>query len=380
MIVAGGLYREVCERPEWNATFGSGGRAAAALVGVTPQVDLYTYCHPKRSTDLDGIGDRGVTVHGIPSVNEIAFAYLHPLSHPGVAFGRPDIVSEEPINCHGNVILRFGMLEGDAVVHGDRVIYDPQTSGRVACFTENGSTARSLAVVLNARELQGSTPNVTMQSAAELIMLSNDADLAVVKCGVNGAAVVEKGNDLSWVPAFRTPEVFKIGSGDVFSATFAHYWGVERRPAIDAAILASRSTSAYCASRELPIPIESALPQFPPIDRKDRTEICIVGAKDTLANHWLLAEACWCLKQFGCRVRILNTELTDIRFLPKGTNSTLVLADTFEDHGSISIETMAEFNMPSVILGERRNPTVASGSRMAVTDDFATAIYWAAWQ
>ena len=375
----GGCYREVCERPQWNATFGSGGRAAAALVGVTPQVELYTYCHPKRSTDLDGIRDRGVIVHGISTANEIAFAYLHPLSHPGLALNRSDVVSEEPINCHGNVVLRFGILEGDAVVHGDRVIYDPQTSGQVACFKENGSSAKSLAIVLNARELQASTPNATMQSSAESIMLCNDADVAVVKCGVKGAAVVEKGKNLSWVPAFRTPEVFKIGSGDVFSATFAHYWGVERRPAIDAAKLASRSTSAYCASRELPIPIESALPLFPPTSYKDHAKICVIGAKGTLANCWLVEEACWCLKQLGCSARILDTESTDVHFLPNGTNSALILADTLEDDGEMSIEVMEKLKMPSVILRESRNLSVVSGSRMAVTDDFATAIYWTAW-
>ena len=319
-------------------------------------------------------------MHGIPTQNEIAFAYLHPLSHPGVALGRPDVVSEEPINCHGNVILRFGMLEGDAVVHGDRVIYDPQTTDKVPCFKENGSTARCLAIVLNARELQVHTRNATMQNAAESIMFGSDADVAVVKCGVKGAAVVQKGKDLCWVPAFRTPEVFKIGSGDVFSAAFAHYWGVEGRPAVDAAILASRSTSAYCASRELPIPIESALPQFPPTNRKDRTQICIVGAKNTLANHWLIEEASWCLKQLECSARILDTESADARFLPKGTNSTLVLADTLEGHSTVLIEAMAKFKMPSVILGERRNLSVVSGSRMAVTDDFTTAIYWTAWQ
>ena len=379
MIIAGGCYREICERPKWSAFFGSGVRAAAALAGVTPHVELYTYCHPERTTGLDDIRDRGVIVHALPSANEIAFAYLHPLSCPGVAPNISNIASEEPIICRGDVVLRFGILEGDAVVHGDRVIYDPQTVDKVAPFNKNHSSAKSLAIVLNASELRASVPHETIANAAKSIMLRDNADVAIVKCGAKGAAVLEKGKSLTWVPAFRTPQVFKIGSGDIFSATFAHYWGVEERPAIDAAMLASQSTSAYCSSRELPIPNKGALPEFPPASCKDRLGICIIGAKNTLANHWLLEEALWCLKALGCRAHILEIECGYLNSLPSGTNSTLILADTLEENGAKCIEAVAACEMPSVILREREQLSVTPESTVATTNDFTTAIYWTAW-
>ena len=203
-------------------------RAAAALVGITPNVELHTYCHPERMPDLYDMWADEIKIHAIPSTNKIAFAYLHPLSCPGVASNTSDICAEEPIVVCGEVVLRFGFLEGDAVVEADRAIYDPQTTYTMAPFRANGSSARSLALVLNEDELRSSVGGETSAMAARKIMARDNADVVVVKCGAKGAMVFEKEQNPSLVPAFRTPRIFKIGSGDIFSAAFAHYWGLKK--------------------------------------------------------------------------------------------------------------------------------------------------------
>ena len=43
MEIAGGVYRELCCIPKWDAIFGSGGRAAAAVASLSPDSVLHTY-------------------------------------------------------------------------------------------------------------------------------------------------------------------------------------------------------------------------------------------------------------------------------------------------------------------------------------------------
>ena len=379
MIIAGGYYHELCERPRWSASFGSGGRAAVALVGVTPHVELHTYCKPQRLASLHAIQDRGISLHVSPSRNEVSFAYLHPLSRPGVAPKTSDINCEVPIICRGKVVLRFGFLEGDAVVHGDRVIYDPQSNEASLPFSSNGSSAKFLALVLNEDELHASMPGSTTCDSAKALMVRDQAQVAVIKCGPNGAAVLEQGQGLSHVPAFRTPRVFKIGSGDVFSAAFAHYWGIEERPALEAAELASRSTAAYCSSRRLPLPSVSELPVFPPASVDKRIQVCIVGSVDTLANQWLVEESRWCINQLGHQASIYDGTPDGLDDLPRQLACALILADTLEDSGKSSIERAIAYSLPIVVLRERENLKEEVNVGVRTTDDFTTALYWTSW-
>ena len=377
--MTGGCYRELCERPHWNAIFGSGGRAAAALARISPSIELYTYCHPKRLEGPNAIQDRGVLVHPVPSKQEISFAYFHPLSSPGIEPNINRIASEKPITCRGKVILRFGFLEGDAIVHGETVVYDPQTLSKPCSFEENGSSAKRLALVLNAEELLQSVGGETIETSATALVARENADVVVVKCGARGAAVIEKGKDLIWVSAFRTPGVFKIGSGDVFSATFAHYWGIKETSAAESAELASRCTATYCASRHLPIPSEDELPEFPPVNYNAHTKVGVVGNKNSLANQWLIEETLWCLNKLGQPAKFVDFTLEEGKSCLNTVDSVLVLADTLEDYGIAAIESARKKELSLVALHERENTEFASSDAVSTTDDFTTAIYWTVW-
>ena len=380
MIVAGGYYRELCERPSWNGVFGSGGRAVTSLVGLTPHLEFHTYCQQERLTTLEAMEEQGVSLHVCPSRDGITFAYLHPLSFPGISPKTSTINREDPIRCRGAVILRFGFLEGHAIVHGDRVIFDPQSNFGATSFRANGSSAKCLALVLNEHELKASMPGDTLSDSIHALLVREHADVAVIKCGPNGVAVLEKGRRLTEVPAFRTPHVFKLGSGDVFSAAFAHYWGVEERPVVDAAVLASRSTAAYCSSQCLPIPAEKFLPAFPPATADKRKDVCIIGSTDTLANHWLIEESKWCISQLGRSTSILNAAGNGFENVPCRSGAIFLLADTLQDRGVRWIELATASGLPVVVLREREIVEEAwefEGAELA--NDFTTALYWAAW-
>ena len=229
-------------------------------------------------------------------------------------------------------------------------------------------------------------PGDTLFDSIQALLVREHADAAVIKCGPNGVAVLEKGRCLSEVPAFRTPRVFKIGSRcclpyrDVFSAAFAHYWGVEERPVVEAAELASRSTAAYCSSEYLPIPAEQFLPAFPPATADKRKDVCIVGSRDTLSNHWLIEEANWCINQLGQSTRIWDAAANGFEDVPCRSAVIFLLADTLQDRGVRWIELATARGLPVVVLRERETLDEAGEFEGAkTTNDFTTALYWAVW-
>jgi hypothetical protein len=248
MIVAGGSYLEICLRPEWRRLFGSGLRAACAVAPLSPGTELYTYGFEGWVEDIrHSAAAFGCVAHVRPVQDAISFSYDHPLSP---AYRHPEaVVRNEPIVVRGHVVLRFGFIEGDATVHGERVVYDPQSSNSLEPFGANGSQAQRLALVLNEAEAEIAGGTIDVDS----LMKRHGADLVVVKRGPRGASVHERGKDPVDVPLYRSDTVFKIGSGDVFSAAFALHWGERELGAAAAADLASRSVAHFVDGHILPL-------------------------------------------------------------------------------------------------------------------------------
>ncbi|MGN7870766.1 hypothetical protein [Paracoccus sp. 22332] len=160
----------------------------------------------------------GVHVSSTPSDTAIMFAYFHPLSQPHIE-PIPEAISQQPpIHVSGDVVLRFGFLEGSAIVHAERVIYDPQTAIRPQAFGANGSTAKQLALVMNELELCRYAGCADITAAAATVLSSSEQEtVIVVKRGVRGVAVYERNVEPTIVPPYYSSRVFKIGTGDVFS-------------------------------------------------------------------------------------------------------------------------------------------------------------------
>ena len=78
MEIAGGLYREVCEVPTWDAQLGSGGRAATAVCAISPGSILHTYSPLGFDCGAEALRALGIDVRAHPSSVGIAFAYFHP--------------------------------------------------------------------------------------------------------------------------------------------------------------------------------------------------------------------------------------------------------------------------------------------------------------
>lgn len=370
IVIAGGCYFETCEAPHWRALYGSGGRAAQALIDRGP-VTLHTYFPNALKAELYPFVAAGIDVRATDSASALAFAYFHPLSDPVLAPLRSDIARLPPLRAAGNAVLRFGFLEGEAIVCGRRVVYDPQSVGEFEPFGRNGSSAHELAVVLNAHELRAASGQDDLDAAARAL-LESGAEVVVAKSGVQGAFVHTRGRSSAWVPAFWSDSVFKIGTGDVFSAAFTYAWAHLGRDPVEAAHAASRSVSQYAASRLLPLPPAWEGPaQGRAIGARSDGLVYLVGSTERLADRWLCEEAAWRIQQLGTRVRRLD----DLSSGLPADGAFLVFADQIEP---AALDVLARRVGAGRIVAFSETD-VASPEGVFRTGDFTTALYWVCW-
>lgn len=387
MIVTGGLYRERCVAPAWNHLYGSGGRAAAALARPGAAIELVTYCEPAflpRAQQLLSFSD--VRLNATPSRQTPEFRYFHPLSQPDMYWSGEH---EGTIDVEGDVVLRFGMLEGEARVRAHTAIFDPQSSK--VTYRANGSIAERLATILNERELRDLAPGLDLAEAAGGLLAGHSNDLVVVKRGAHGAEVYGAGGLIGEAPAYRSPRVFKIGSGDVFSAAFAWFWAVEDRNPAVAADLASRAVAHYVACRALPIPSASdlqgeALPHHTAPGR-----VYLAAPFFSLGERWMVEEARGALLRLGCEV---FSPLHEVGFgepdevAPRdlagldGCTAVMAILDGGDPGTLFEVGHARLRGIPVVGLAENvraHDITMPLGTGCDVVDDFATAVYRAAW-
>jgi len=336
----------------------------------------------------------GFEVVGTTSPKKIEFEYLHPLAKPSRY--PPYIEPQRPISCTGDVVLRFGMVEGDAIVSARRAVYDPQTGDRAPPFFANGSSCQELAVVLNEAEAFNAAQEQDSTLAGESLLRRWRAEVVVIKGGPRGATVFARGKGPEHVPAYQTSKVFKIGSGDVFSAMFAHCWGELDMSPADAAAYASAAVADYVETRSLPFfQLPTAMGRTPVAYSEKQRRVYLAGPFFNLPQQWMIRETLSALESLGAEV---FSPLHDVGFHPdyrriadldlKGLrecNVVLALVDG-SDPGTlheIGYAKAGDSPKPVIMLAERFNPidlTMFLGTGCKVYDDFTTAIYATLWE
>ncbi len=379
MHVAGGLYRELCDFPAWDETFGSGGRAAAAISRQSPGSTLHTYVSGHGNTGVDALRALGVDVSITPSDVAVAFAYFHPLSRPHIEPRPSHIRQQKAMVVEGTAVLRFGFLEGDAIVQAKSAVYDPQTSRDPIPFGFNGSKADGLALVLNELELRTASGADDLVEGAARLMRDQKAGVVIAKGGAKGALVFVRDQDPVSVPAYRSSRVFKIGTGDVFSAMFALHWAEQGLPPHTAADLASRSVSAYCSTMQLPLP-EGAIDSAVPLALGVQGWVLLEGDGSTIGRRFALEEARFHLGGLGVEVHC--PQLNALRSMPVTRPSArLLITDGMtQAQRSTALAGMGD-GRPVVVLDECHAfaDVAVDHSGVVVVDDFVTALYFAAW-
>ena len=223
-----------------------------ALSGHVDTIRLHSVVAEREEvTAKASFGAAGIELNLQRRPDTIDFDYIHTLAVPKISRSpTPNPIPMPDVN--GVVAVKFGMIESNPRVKARHVIYDPQSPEDPQSFANSGSSAEHLAIIANRTEILRMANARTVDEAVRAIFVTENAEVVIVKDGIEGA-LVYVGNDVHRVPAFKTQNVFSLGSGDVFVAAFAFAWAVKGSPPSEAAMFASRSTADYVETQALPI-------------------------------------------------------------------------------------------------------------------------------
>lgn len=296
MTIVGSTYTEKCIFPHWNEICGSGWRAVSALYEHTSDINFYSYLNTddlkyvKQTPAFKFITEGKINFTFIDQ--SISFEYFHGLSEPKIYPPLHKIKQNTPLEVRDNVILRYGFLEGSAIVDGEKVVYDPQSAFDPKDFYENGSTAKELVVILNMREALLLTGELDIAKIATKLLVKNTIGI-ILKEGPAGGKVITR-DSITPYNVYKTSFVFPIGSGDVFAAFIAYFWGCQELSLIEASDLASKAVSIYCNTQALPLKKDyQTSKSYIPVIKKtiDKKMIYLAGPFFNMHQRWLIEEA-----------------------------------------------------------------------------------------
>ncbi len=390
-FIIGGTYKEICQDPSYDSLMGSGFRAALALSAAIPGLYFKT-CLGEPDIDnftatCDAKGIRSIITSTTATV---VFSYLHPLKRPDMY---PQITEPEMFSLpryQADNVLYYGMAETIVPVDADWMVYDPQN---LISFDATGSTAKHLALILNRKEAAyfcGTTTETDILELGTKLLSDHRAEVIVIKNGAAGAWVFQPDN-VTHIPVFRTPQVWPIGSGDIFSAAFAWQWIHLRQPAGIAALSASKFTATYCAAKTLPLPVRPT--QYPALKFKpDQRKIYLAGPFFTQSERWLIEELKDTLEDFGQHVfsplhdvgtegsakMIAEADLAGIN----RCKAMLAVVSGLDPGTLFEIGYARAKRKKVVVFAESltdKDLLMLRGSGCIITSDLSTAIYTASW-
>lgn len=396
LSIIGGSYVENCIDPSYQELYGSGLRAAAALSNKGFDINFYSLI----SEDLRELAELKSRTFGYKcsywtTKYTIEFDYYHPLTFPSIInYDDKSPTQELEISEYGNY-LYYGMLEANFVFHGNYVVYDPQN---YKSFKTTGSTAKHLAIILNKKEALyfSKSKSDDFSIIGNELLETENAEVVVIKNGIKGAYVVDK-HGIFEIPVFTTTHVWPIGSGDVFTATFAWQWIIEKKSPMNAAYYASRMTAIFCQTKQLPVN-EFSEKLMPREIRKSTNKIYLAGPFFNVAERWIINEIRNILIDFGNEVfsplhdvgildadkiysKSINIAKQDLDALTKCDTMLAIVSGL--DAGTLFEVGFAKAKKKRVIiLAQNVNEndlTMLIGSECEITKDLSTAIYMASW-
>lgn len=397
--IVGGTYFESCIIPKWYEIYGSGIRAAASLsLCCKEKIRLTSYVSKDEQPSVQAIASSfGFNLVCGTTETTVAFTYFHGFSIPIIKPHPIAIPKNKQLLVEGPVILRFGFIEGNALVRGEKIVYDPQSPLSPRSFAENGSDAKELAIIANRREAKLLTGcKGSDEELAVSLRKMEKADIAVVKLGPQGCILVDK-NGLVKVPAYETNFVWPIGSGDVFAAFFCHGWTELGLTPAEACLIASKATAYYCNNQVLPIPkgfdkageFRAVTPRNGLQQKKGK--VYLAGPFFNIGQRWLIEEARAAFLGSGIDV------FSPLHEIGQGSANEIYTPDIAGlekcdvvfaclnglDSGTIFEIGYAKAQGKPVIVYVSSEPKeqlkMIEGSGCIMTEDFCTAIYKTIW-
>ena len=389
-VVVGGAYRETCWEPRVEWLYGSGVRAAAVM-GEAAHC-LVTVADPPTHEQIPAVlGEQCLEV--TPRFRPIEFAYDTSLSAPLLRMHHSDRNVEVSEVVSDDAVV-FGMVEACPTVDAKRLVVDPQHSLSLDQVAETVK-ADELIVVANRREIAALADESDLQVAVDVVVDRTNAAGVVVKVGALGALVYRPGERMEGIPAFITPRVFPIGSGDVFTAALAkHYF--KSGDLIAAAHFASRTTAGYVMVRHLePVDLDGVASEtVPPTVHAVQDPPCVYVAA-SFANpeqRWsgrvidrgiddIGGRSVYPLREVGEKENANDTAQADLENLDR-CDALVLLADVARTGPFFEAGWATSHGLPVIVMNSDTNPdryTMLDGTGAILVSDLATAAYQAVW-
>jgi nucleoside 2-deoxyribosyltransferase len=394
MIVVGGIYRERCDSVGWDQIFGSAGRAACLLSGVFgKKVKLFGWYGKRQLTSLyASMAPYSIDMRIRAAPNSCEFRYLHPLSTPVIQNGRSGQWNEED-TLKGKSVLAFGSFEGMPTIICQSLVIDPQNENIASILRRNTITADKIAVVGNEEELSLNEADDLAGNIKAIFELNRQIRTIVVKRGIFGTLVFERTRTHpKRITPYRSNRVFKIGSGDAYSAAFAYFWTQLHETSELAADHASRVAACYVNDPHLNFSTSEILKAEPIRTRSEKGQIYLAAPFFTLSDKLLLADCHRALLTLGATVfsplhdvGVLDDDHMIVKLDLAGLRKSRAVLALLHNHdpGSVfEIGYARSKGIPVVAFCEQslaKDTTMLSGSDCQIETDYCTAIYKAAW-
>lgn len=393
--IVGGTYWEYCIDPDWNNIYGSGLRAALAVKVIAPDcnVQLHTIADRYIKQHVESHYDNIIKeIIDAPSgTSPISFIYQNALKSPlyyNVSPNYPKLQVASD-NC-----VVFGMMEGSAQVDADYVVYDPQSPNNPVPFSKTNSHANHLCIIMNEGEAKAWTQEVSASQIMRTIFESEQCDCLVIKKGASGAILYDSPDSLGIsIPAYKTDNVWTIGSGDIFTAAFGFYWMLKRNTPEESARLSSKAVACYSNSKSLDClfgpQIEAT--SFEEHIPKSTGKVYLAGPFFSMAQRAFVNECRDALMQAGLSVfspfHDVGIGAAD-EVVPKDIDAIVDCKTIFAILDGMDPGTLFEIGYgvalgkKVVILAENESDNhliMMYGTKCVIEKDFVTAIYKTCW-
>ena len=402
--IIGGVYQEVCSRPNHDVVLGSAGRAAYCLAQLDRCNNIRLHAKVEENSKQQLLGQLAFLdnceVQFYESKSTIKFEYLHPLARPDVTpFQALDSLEVfEPQIPEKSAAIVFGMIEAIPKVRAKVTVYDPQNTVNPKLFSELGGLSERLVYVTNSNELslfyeKEQTPTESIEEMASWLAMKENAEAVVVKCGKRGAYVYSS-TEQGWIQAYQTDEVFPVGSGDSFVAAFSYYWLTQNESPLESAKKASIATAHYVSTK---IMINASdLEHFaknlvPHKLTKKKANVYLASPFFTISELWMVNETKYYLESFGLDVfspyhdigigKAEDVVQKDIDAI-KSCDFVFAIFDGNDPGTLFEIGYARSINKPVIILAEHPKDEelkMYDGSGCNIFNDFSSAIYNASW-
>ena len=393
--IIGGSYKEVCDlyddKPHLK---GSGIRALEVFMELGWNGNIsFRSCIGKNKSIVESIYHRENIKLILQDSHDVTFNYDHPFRMTSV-YPRPDVlfVDKKKIEAEDENLLVFGMVDADFRVKAKRVVFDPQTTVMMPSFRGSGSEAVELVMVLNASEARAFSGRNNMKEQRDVIFKKEQCQALVIKRGAKGAILFRSEDDEGvQIPVYMTPKVNSIGSGDVFTSTFAYRW-FNGCTLEEAAMTASKAVACFVVPHTVK-GLKDALANFnySALEYRHEGQVYLAGPFFSFSQRWLIGQFYRALLGEGVKVfsPLHDVGIGDAQEVTEpdieGLNASDVVLAVVDglDSGTLFELGYAVSKGKKVVAyvqnESKKSLQMLEGTHCDIETDFTTAIYKASW-